>query len=101
MAITIQGITYQTVMQMTSRVAEISYANRLFGESDGRATELDSIFEAIEAATGFTEDDHRKTATQLVLGNMVYLAEHAAPVLPVEVELDVVRGNLTRELACN
>lgn len=99
MAITIQGITYQTVMQMTSRVAEISYANRLFGDSDGRATELDSLFEAIESATGFTEDDHRKTATQLVLGNMVYLAEHAAPVLPVEVELDVVRNNLTRELS--
>ena len=86
-------------MQMTSRVAELTYENRLFGESDGRATELDSIFEAIEAATGFIGDDHRKTATQLVLGNMLYLAQHAAPVLTVEVELDLVRNNLNRELA--
>lgn len=101
MALSIHGTTYNTVMQMISRIAELTYKNHLFGESDDRATELNAIFEALEAATEFDSNEHRQYATGIVLSNMVYLATHAAPVLTIEEEFDIVKSNVAREIRTN
>lgn len=53
MALSIHGTTYNTVTQMTSRIAELTYKNRLLGESDERVTELNAIYESLEETNKF------------------------------------------------
>lgn len=101
MALSIHGTTYNTVMQMTSRIAELTYKNRLLGESDDRATELNAIFESLEATTDFDSDEHRQYATGIVLSNMVYLSARDAPVLTIEEEFDIVKSNVARHFRTN
>jgi hypothetical protein len=44
------GATYKNMAQINARIAELSYLNRAHGDSDGRVTELNCIFEALEMA---------------------------------------------------
>lgn len=46
--ITVHGTTYHTAVQAAARITELTYLNRIHGESDGRVTELDDLFTAME-----------------------------------------------------
>lgn len=99
MDISVHGTTYTTPAQMAARVTELTYKNRVHGESDGRVTELNMLFDAMEslavaqplvpadvAVVGLAPAQ-RTVIT--VLQNQTYLTANDAPVLTLEVEYDI------------
>lgn len=83
------GIEYKTLAQVTARLAQLSYTDSLYGQSDDRVTERNEIIAALDALTGSPE------ATQQLFANAVWLYEHSAPILPLDIEADVVKWNIT------
>ena len=104
-ALNVHGIEYPNSAMLTARIAELAYGNWKHGESDGRVTELNAIFEGLESMSQaeLPEDTHPIKRGRHVLASMEYLfkmltwlGSHNAPVNPVQTEMDVAAGNTLR-----
>lgn len=85
------GVEYLTLPQVAARIAKLAYKNALHGPSDGRVTELEAIFVALDDATGSAD------ATVQLLANAEYLGKFKAPILAIDRETDIVRWNVTED----
>ena len=84
----IHGHTYITLPELTARLAILALEDYTSGgPSDGRETERNLILDTLKCFTW----DHR--VTHQLFENALYLAHHAAPVLPILQEIGIVTHN--------
>lgn len=90
------GREYNTMAAVAARVTELSFLNRINGESDGRVTEQLTIWDALIQYADDLEAEYPTDAVHMALANQTYLTANDAPVLSVFEELAIAVANTNK-----
>jgi hypothetical protein len=94
LGISAQGVEYKTMPHVLARLAELQYENLgPAGESDGRVTETNLIFEALEVMARDFGAEHVGRAVQYLFTMTTWLMLNDAPINPIGTEMGVAVGN--------
>lgn len=98
------GVEYKNMAQINARIAELTYLNRAHGPSDGRVTELDTIFGALEleAQKQLPEDwrtEYRVLGTVARIFSCIrFVTRYDGPdTNPIEEEMEIQVANVQTE----